>query len=467
MKVKTHFKQMFLVDNVFNNEINNNTPSKQIHHTTLQIPPTTLTPSGSSKPFIPPPAPSGSAIPPTPSLPSSQNELIKKDLINNVADGNNSNQQDIRNMKPFEVEGNQWLDKTIQDYNFYNDMSVDVSNATQPTHQFTNQKEQMQPIPQLPSIQPTAALSFDQAQTLPPAIKIPRTSQQSQTPAMTFDQLHPLPHPQQPIPMEYQQSQTPALTFNQPRALPRPIPTASEQQSQIPAMTFNQPLALDYNYPTLEHKQPIPLQQSQIPAIEMNQCHECDGVTPSQKALPPPKITPQQSLPAPSTYPALTGPQSTALVLPTQEAGDLAFPLTSSSTLQTTSHPALTFTEAASTVHPPPTLNEAPSTSTAVIQPAAKHVVKYENYTYKKPSRIPEMTTYICERCNTHFKKQSSLINHNKRFHAAFDQTEKGKKRESNEEITHGVRKITKMNNQKRKRIQNSSPNKRFLTYNP
>ena len=456
MKVKTHFKQMFLVDNVFNNEINNNTPSSQIHHTTLQIPPTTLTPSASSKPFIPPPAPSGPAIPPTPSLPFSQKELIKKDLINSV--GNNSNQQDIRNMKPFEVEGNQWLDKAIQDYNFYNDMSVDVSNATQPTRQFTNQKEQMQHIPQLPSIQPTAALSFDQAQTLPPAIKIPRTLQQSQTPAMTFDQLHPLPHEQQPIPMEYQQSQTPALTFNPPQALPRPIPTASEQQSQMPAMVFNQPLALDYNHPTLEHKQPIPLQQ--IPAIEMNQCHECDGVTPSQKALPPPKNAP--ALSAPSTYPTLTSSQSTALVLPTQEAT-----ATSSSTLQTTSHPALTFTEAASTVHPPPTLNEAPSTSTAVIQPTAKHVVKYENYTYKKPSRIPEMTTYICERCNTHFKKQSSLINHNKRFHAAFDQTEKGKKRGSNEEITHGVRKITKMNNQKRKRIQNSTPNKRFLTYNP
>lgn len=456
MKVKTHFKQMFLVDNVFNNEINNNTPSSQIYHTTLQIPPTTLTPSASSKPFIPPPAPSDPAIPPTPSLPSSQKELIKKDLMNNVADGNNSNQQDIGNMKPFEVEGIQWLDN----YNSYNDMSVDVSNATQPTHQFTNQKEQMQHIPQLPSIQPTAALSFDQTQTLPPALKI-----QSQTPAMTFDQLHPLPHPQQPIPMEYQQSQTHALTFNQPQALPHPIPTASEQQAQIPAMTFNQPLALDYNHPSLEHKQPIPLQQSQIPDIEMNQCQECDGVTPSQKALPPPNIAPQQSLPAPSTYPALTGPQSTALVLPTQEAN--GFPLTSSSTLQTTSHPALTFTEAASTVNPPPTLNEAPSTSTAVIQPAAKHVVKYENYTYKNPSRIPEMTTYICERCNTHFKKQSSLINHNKRFHAAFDQTEKGKKRESNEEITHGVRKITKMNNQKRKRIQNSTPNKRFLTYNP
>ena len=459
MKVKTHFKQMFLVDNVFNNEIKN-TPSSQIHHTTIQIPSSTLTPSASPKTFIPPPAPSVPPIPLTPSLFSSKNELIKNNLINSVADGNNSNQQDIGNMKPFEVEGNQWLDKTIRDYNFYNDMTGDGSNATEPTHQFTNQTEQMQHIPQLPSIQPSAALSFDQAQTLPPAIKIPRTLQQSQTPAMTFDQLHPLPHAQQPIPMEYQQSQTPALTFNPPQALPRPIPTASEQQSQIPAMVFNQPLALDYNHPTLEHKQPIALHQSQKPAIEMNQCHECDGVTPSQKALPPPKNAP--ALSAPSTYPTLTSSQSTALVLPTQEAT-----ATSSSTLQTTSHPALTFTEAASIVHPPPTLNEAPSTSTAVIQPTAKHVVKYENYTYKKPSRIPEMTTYICERCNTHFKKQSSLINHNKRFHAAFDQTEKGKKRGSNEEITHGVRKITKMNNQKRKRIQNTTPNKRFLTYNP
>merc|ERR1712081_157402 len=99
-------------------------------------------------------------------------------------------------------------------------MTADGSNATQPSHQFKNQTEQMQYIPQLPSIQPTPALSFDHAQSLPPALKIPLTSQQSQTPAMTFDQLHPLPHPQQPIPMEYQQSQTPALTFNQPRALP-------------------------------------------------------------------------------------------------------------------------------------------------------------------------------------------------------------------------------------------------------
>ena len=44
MKVKTHFKQMFLVDNVVYNKINN-TPSSQVHHTTLQIPSTLNVPS--------------------------------------------------------------------------------------------------------------------------------------------------------------------------------------------------------------------------------------------------------------------------------------------------------------------------------------------------------------------------------------------------------------------------------------
>ena len=179
-------------------------------------------------------------------------------------------------------------------------------------------------------------------------------------------------------------------------------------------------------------------QQSPLPAIEMNQCHECDDTTSSQKALPPPKNAP--ALPAPTTYPALTGPQSTALVLPNQEAT-----ATSSSTLPPP--PA------------PPTLPVAPT------QPTPKNVAKYQGYISTKPSTSPDMITYICTRCNTHFKKESSLLRHNKRFHPEFEQTVKGKKRESNEEITHGVRKITKLNGQKRKTIQNSTPNKRFLPY--
>ena len=448
MKVKTHFKQMFLVDNVVYNKINN-TPSSQVHHTTLQIPSTLNAPSA---PPIPSSLiqPSASSAPSTDLAPSSKNKPIKKNLTNHITADINSNQQEISNMKPFEVEGNQWLDEAIRDYNSYNDMLVDKndSNVTQPPLQnASNQSEQMQHTPQLPSIQPTPAMTFEQPQALQyqhPATAAP-ISMESARPPVTFDQPQALEyaHPKPPtlkFPMEYQQSLIPAMSFNQPSALMHPSTTApismEYQQSPMPAMTFDQPLALNYQ-PTAT-PMTTEYHQSAIPAIEMNQCHECDDTTSSQKALPPPKNAP--ALPAPTTYPALTGPQSTALVLPNQEVT-----AASSSTLPPPSAP--------------PTLPEAPTQSTP------KNVAKYQGYISTKPSTSPDMITYICTRCNTHFKKESSLLRHNKRFHPEFEQTVKGKKRESNEEITHGVRKIAKLNGQKRKRIQNSTPNKRFLPY--
>ena len=445
MKVKTHFKQMFLVDNVVYNKINN-TPSSQVHHTTLQIPSTLNVPSAprTHSSFIPPSTPFAPST--NPALPS-KNKPIEENLVNHITADKNSNQQEIANMKPFEVEGNQWLDETMRDYNSYNDMVVDQndSNVTQPPLQSTNQSEQMQHTPQLPSIQPTPAMTFEQPQAL--QYQRPSTiSMEPPRPPLTFDQPQALEyaHPKPPtlkFPMEYQQSSTPAMTFNQPPALQYHHPSTTApismdyQQSAMPAMTFDQPLALNYQPTPL---QPISMEyhQAPIPAIEMNQCHECDDTTSSQKALPPPRNAP--ALPAPTTYPALTGPQSTALVLPNQEAT-----ATSLSTLPTA----------------PPTRPEAPT------QPTPKNVAKYQGYISTKPSTTPDMITYICTRCNTHFKKESSLLRHNKRFHPEFEQTVKGKKRESNEEITHGVRKITKLNGQKRKRIQNSTPNKRFLPY--
>ena len=444
MKVKTHFKQMFLVDNVVYNKINN-TPSSQVHHTTLQIPSTLNVPPAPPSSLIQPSTPSAPSKPPAPL--DLSNKPIKKNLTNHMTSDNNSNQQETANMKPFEVEGNQWLDEAIRDYNSYNDMLVDKndSNVTQPPLQSaSNQSEQMQHTPQLPSIQPTPAMTFEQPQALQYQHP-PTATMESQRPPVTFDQPQALEyaHPKPPtlkFPMEYQQSPIPAMSFNQPSALMHPSTTApismEYQQSPMPAMTFDQPLALNYQ-PTAA---PMTMEyhQSTIPAIEMNQCHECDDTTSSQKALPPPKNAP--ALPAPTTYPALTGPQSTALVLPNQEAT-----ATSSSTLPPP--PA------------PPTLPVAPT------QPTPKNVAKYQGYISTKPSTSPDMITYICTRCNTHFKKESSLLRHNKRFHPEFEQTVKGKKRESNEEITHGVRKITKLNGQKRKTIQNSTPNKRFLPY--
>ena len=65
MKVKTHFKQMFLVDNVVYNKINN-TPSSQVHHTTLQIPSTLNDPPAPASSLIPPSAPSAPSKPPAP-----------------------------------------------------------------------------------------------------------------------------------------------------------------------------------------------------------------------------------------------------------------------------------------------------------------------------------------------------------------------------------------------------------------
>ena len=444
MKVKTHFTQMFLVDNVVYNKINN-TPSSQVHHTTLQIPSTLNVPPAPPSSLMPPSAPTVPSKPPSPL--DLSNKPIKKNSMNHITSDNNSNQQEKANMKPFEVEGNQWLDETMRDYNSYNDMVVDQndSNVTQPPLQSTNQSEQMQHTPQLPSIQPTPAMTFEQPQAL--QYQHPSTiSMEPPRPPLTFDQPQALEyaHPKPPtlkFPMEYQQSSTPAMTFNQPPALQYHLPSTTApismdyQQSAMPAMTFDQPLALNYQPTPL---QPISMEyhQAPIPAIEMNQCHECDDTTSSQKALPPPRNAP--ALPAPTTYPALTGPQSTALVLPNQEAT-----ATSLSTLPTA----------------PPTRPEAPT------QPTPKNVAKYQGYISTKPSTTPDMITYICTRCNTHFKKESSLLRHNKRFHPEFDQTVKGKKRESNEEITHGVRKITKLNGQKRKRIQNSTPNKRFLPY--
>ena len=445
MKVKTHFKQMFLVDNVVYNKINN-TPSSQVHHTTLQIPSTLNVPPAPPSSLIPPFAPTVPSKPPSPL--DLSNKPIKKNSMNHITSDNNSNQQEKANMKPFEVEGNQWLDETMRDYNSYNDMVVDQndSNVTQPPLQSTNQSEQMQHTPQSPSIQPTSAMTFEQPQALqyqhPPPI-----SMDSPRPPVTFDQPQALEyaHPKPPtlkFPMEYQQSPIPAMSFNQPPPLQylHPSNTApismEYQQSSMPAMTFDQPLALNYQ-PTAA---PMSMEyhQSTIPAIEMNQCHECDDTTSSQKALPPPKNAP--ALPAPTTYPALTGPQSTALVLPNQEAT----------------------TTSSSTLPPPP---DPPTLPEASTQSTQKNVAKYQGYISTKPSTSPDMITYICTRCNTHFKKESSLLRHNKRFHPEFEQTVKGKKRESNEEITHGVRKITKLNGQKRKRIQNSTPNKRFLPY--
>ena len=62
------------------------------------------------------------------------------------------------------------------------------------------------------------------------------------------------------------------------------------------------------------------------------------------------------------------------------------------------------------------------------------------------------------------------MINHNKRFHAAFEQTEKGHKRKPKEDIMpYGVPllKQKKARGVTRRYEQNTGPNKQIVTYKP
>ena len=81
MKVKTHFKQMFLVDNDVHNKMNN-TPSSQVHHTTLQIPSTLNVPPAPPSSLIPPSAPFAPSKPPAPL--DLSNKPIKKKSTNHM-----------------------------------------------------------------------------------------------------------------------------------------------------------------------------------------------------------------------------------------------------------------------------------------------------------------------------------------------------------------------------------------------
>ena len=87
-----------------------------------------------------------------------------------------------------------------------------------------------------------------------------------------------------------------------------------------------------------------------------------------------------------------------------------------------------------------------------------------------KPDVRKKNVFYTCTRCNTNFKKQSSLMNHNKRFHAAFDQVEKGHKRKPKEEVLPydvPLLKQQKARGVKRRYDQNKGSNKAMVPYKP
>ena len=101
---------------------------------------------------------------------------------------------------------------------------------------------------------------------------------------------------------------------------------------------------------------------------------------------------------------------------------------------------------------------------------ASKAMVPYNNYVSMSTTPGEKQVFYTCTRCNTNFTKERSLINHNKRFHAAFEQTEKGHKRKPKGEVMpYGVPllKQQKARGVKRRYEQNTGSNKEIVPYKP
>ena len=248
------------------------------------------------------------------------------------------------------------------------------------------------------------------------------------------------------------------------------------------AHDYQQPMEYQQSFPVLQYKQTPTAVDMHVDADDCKECEDAQPTPPTYQALPPPPAYP--SLPAPlhqppqsgQTYPALmpsypaTAPppvlssHSTPLTH-SPNIDKLALPapvtqikLSDSIPIQKNAIPALAPPKTDPVHHPPLSL-------VPVLPPPSNSPVKYEGYI--KSKQIPVKMTYICTRCNNmSFKKESSLINHNKRFHAAFKQTVKGVKRQSKDEIKHGENKVPKLSTLKRRLKQNEGQSKsRRLTY--
>ena len=247
------------------------------------------------------------------------------------------------------------------------------------------------------------------------------------------------------------------------------------------AHDYQQPMEYQQSFPVLQYKQTPTAVDMHVDADDCKECEDAQPTPPTYQALPPPPAYP--SLPAPLhqapqsglTYPALM-PSHPAIAPPVLSShstslthspniNKLALPapvtqikLSDSIPIQKNAIPALAPPKTDPVHHPPLSL-------VPVLPPPSNSPVKYEGYI--KSKQIPVKMTYICTRCNnTSFKKESSLINHNKRFHAAFKQTVKGVKRQSKDEIKHGENKVPKLSTLKRRLKQNEGQSKsRRLTY--
>ena len=103
--------------------------------------------------------------------------------------------------------------------------------------------------------------------------------------------------------------------------------------------------------------------------------------------------------------------------------------------------PAVVPTLAHAPAHAPShalSLLHVPAPAPALAQTHVHNQLDYNNHPCVECDKTK--ITFKCTLCDTDFGRKSSLMKHNKRFHQAFQQNEKGTKRKSNFDETHNKR---------------------------
>ena len=458
MKVKTDFKQMVLVDHILYNKINSitkpdvhiqqvRTPiinpisSNSIHpHTSPPPPPPNYPgpPTAPSSDLAPPPpnytgpptAPSSDLAPPPnypahPTAPSFDFPPPISEPNPSIPVSNNE----------WEKQAHQWIDTfQLPNYVSYNNMdkSVQIGDDTNAA--------QSEALGYTNTPQRAAIATIESSAAAPSQISVEK-------------------------PMEIEYNQTPSIANE--------IKKAVEQEKRL-HIEYAPPLPLKTQ---LTVQQPGHLNMLQPQRMELDYYTPRSLATPpTLPSLPTPPIHP--SLPAPPTLPSLPTPP----IHPSLPAPPILRSLPAPPTLRSLPAPP--------TIPAPLSITQIPTSKDEECDECAntveyedklpiayetndtKALIPYNDYISMtaKPDVRKKNVFYTCTRCNTNFKKQSSLMNHNKRFHAAFDQVEKGHKRKPKEEVLPydvPLLKQQKARGVKRRYEQNTGSNKAMVPYKP
>ena len=448
MKVKTDFKQMVLVDHILYNKLNIKTkPDVHIQHVRTPIinpiSSNSIHPPPSNNP-APPTAPSSDLAPPpsnNPAPPTAPFSDLTPPPSNNPAPPTapfsdlTPPPNDPASNNDWEKEAHQWIDTfQVPNYVSYNDMdkSVQIGDAAQSEAvEYTNTPQRV-------------AITTNESNT---------TAAPSQ---ISFEK-----------PMEIEYNPTPSIANEIKKAVEQekrlhieyapPLPLKPQLTVQQPGhLNILQPQRMELDYYT-------PRSITQTMTLPAPPTHSSLPAPPTLPSLPAPPTLP--SLPAPPTHPSLPAPPIHPS-LPAPPTIPAPLSITQIPTSSRDSSKDEECDECANTVEYEDKLPIAYETNDT------KALIPYNDYISMsvKPDVRKKNVFYTCTRCNTNFRKQSSLMNHNKRFHAAFDQVEKGHKRKPKEEVLPydvPLLKQQKTRGVKRRYDQNKGSNKAMVPYKP